>query len=410
MITQVQKGKNYFYQISLAMLVAMISIVGCKKTEETPKPTPVITEFKATSGWVGDVVTITGTDFGIDVANNIVKFGDKVATVSTATITELKVSVPVGATTGKISVTVNGVTGTSTADFVVNTETVYIAGQGGYWKNKKFLKKGSGYGSSLVVVGNDVYYSYNNDIGNARDFNSGYFKNDVAVSNGSQTWVYAMVVVNNDVYLAGYEQNASLKNVAKYWKNGVGVSLTDGTKDAEIKAMQVVGADVYVTGTDGGNAKYWKNGVVTNLSNVLSQAYSIFVLGNDVYIGGSENINNTVVPKYWKNGVVITLGSKDGLVYSIQVIGNDVYAVGRELNSANTRSLAKYWKNGVSVNLTDGISGGGAYATSIQVVGNDVHIVGAETTRAKYWKNGVNVDIEGNSIDFSAANAVVVIP
>ena len=422
MITQLQKGKNYFYQISLAMLVAMISIVGCKKNE--PSPTPEIRDFKAPSGWVGNIVTLTGTNFGGNVASNIVKFGDKIAVinsatvtvVNTVTITELKVVVPAGATTGKISVTVNGVTGTSTTDFVVNTGTVYIAGSrfgdAGYWKNENFIKSNA-FISSLAVVGNDVYYSYVKG-----DFilgtKAGYSKNgvDINIGNGvNWSWANKITVVNNDVYVAGYEQNTSLKNVAKYWKNGIATSLTDGTKDAGITAIQVVGNDVYVAGVDDARAKYWKNGIVVNLSSVGSFASSIFVLGNDVYVGGQEyNANNVLIPKYWKNGIAITLG--DGVQYgdvsAIKVVGNDVYATGSETNS-NRFSVAKYWKNGVAVNLTDGTKK--ASATAMQVVGNDVHIIGIEdSNKAKYWKNGVLVDFEEAFALSSEARAIVVIP
>jgi hypothetical protein len=46
-------------------------------------------------------------------------------------------------------------------------------------------------------------------------------------------------VVNNDVYVAGYEVNNSGKNVAKFWKNGVGVNLTDGSDNAIAYAVAV---------------------------------------------------------------------------------------------------------------------------------------------------------------------------
>lgn len=84
---------------------------------------PTITGFTPTSGTEGTTVTITGTDFSPTAANNTVMFNGTPATVSAATPTQLTVAVPTGATTGKITVSVNtsSVNATSSADFTVTT-------------------------------------------------------------------------------------------------------------------------------------------------------------------------------------------------------------------------------------------------------------------------------------------------
>ena len=64
-------------------------------------------------------VVITGENFSSNVAENVVKIGNVVATVKAATTTSITISVPSGALTGKISVTVSGITVTSANDFVV---------------------------------------------------------------------------------------------------------------------------------------------------------------------------------------------------------------------------------------------------------------------------------------------------
>ncbi|MFI5133336.1 MAG: hypothetical protein ACHQEB_03315, partial [Chitinophagales bacterium] len=48
-----------------------------------------------------------------------------------------------------------------------------------------------------------------------------------------------------NVYVAGIEKNASGKNVAKYWKNGVATSLTDGMYDAWAGRIFISGSDIY---------------------------------------------------------------------------------------------------------------------------------------------------------------------
>ncbi|MCU0382402.1 MAG: 50S ribosomal protein L6, partial [Chitinophagaceae bacterium] len=66
-----------------------------------------------------NTVTITGTNFNPPAVNNVVRFNGVLATVTVATPNTLTTTVPSGATTGPISVTVNGVTVTSTQDFTV---------------------------------------------------------------------------------------------------------------------------------------------------------------------------------------------------------------------------------------------------------------------------------------------------
>jgi ribosomal protein L18E len=78
-----------------------------------------ITGFSPESGREGEEVTITGTNFHPTAANNTVKFNGTTATVSTATETEMKVTVPTGATTGKVTIDANGESVTSTNDFTV---------------------------------------------------------------------------------------------------------------------------------------------------------------------------------------------------------------------------------------------------------------------------------------------------
>ncbi len=71
-----------------------------------------------------------------------------------------------------------------------------------------------------------------------------------------------------DVYVAGYEGE-----VAKYWKNGVAVSLTDGTNKAQVDDITVYNGDVYIVGFEDNSSgirvgKYWKNGLPTNFAGI----------------------------------------------------------------------------------------------------------------------------------------------
>ena len=80
---------------------------------------PAITSFEPNIGAVGTVVMITGTNFSQEVSENEVRFNDVLAEISSATATSIAVTVPEGATTGKIEVKANGLSSTSASDFTV---------------------------------------------------------------------------------------------------------------------------------------------------------------------------------------------------------------------------------------------------------------------------------------------------
>jgi hypothetical protein len=61
---------------------------------------PTITDFSPTSAAAGQSVTINGTNFSTTPANNIVKFGSLTAVVTSATATQLVVTVPAGVGSG----------------------------------------------------------------------------------------------------------------------------------------------------------------------------------------------------------------------------------------------------------------------------------------------------------------------
>jgi len=144
-----------------------------------------------------------------------------------------------------------------------------------------------------------------------------------------------------DIYTAGYEFNGSV-SVATYWKNGIATRLSDGTHASEARSIVVSGNNVYVAGVENNNAVYWKNGTLVNLINNpatyyrLSWADGIAVSGDDVYVAGTVNgffpgTNSLgLVAKYWKNGVPVNLTSEyfGSQTSSITVSGNDIYLTG----------------------------------------------------------------------------------
>ncbi|MER3373231.1 MAG: BspA family leucine-rich repeat surface protein [Allomuricauda sp.] len=106
-------------------LFALGLVISCSKDDSPSTPVakaPTISGLTPSSGPVGTVFVISGTNFSTTPSKNTVKIGTTTATVSAATATKITTSVPQGATTGKVSVTVGGKIVTSTGNFTVTQE------------------------------------------------------------------------------------------------------------------------------------------------------------------------------------------------------------------------------------------------------------------------------------------------
>jgi hypothetical protein len=96
--------------------------VWSRPLSEFPIPQPIvtITSFAPASGPEETLVTINGTNFSTTPSNNIVKFNGMLARVTASTVTSITATVPVGATTGPVTVTTaRGGSATSSTNFTV---------------------------------------------------------------------------------------------------------------------------------------------------------------------------------------------------------------------------------------------------------------------------------------------------
>ena len=230
---------------------------------------------------------------------------------------------------------------------------------------------------------------------------------------------------DQNVFVAGFENNPDEKPVARLWKNGKMVNLAGSTGKvvraseevitSEARSVFVSGNDVYVAGYDiiageregerTGRARLWKNGEVQELEagTYYEQAAGIFVSGNDVYVLGVESLHpdpsaRKWAYKYWKNGkaeVFAEGNSLDG-VKSIFVSDGDIYVAG------GYDKQAKLWKNGVEENLP-----GGDYSNSVFVSGSDVYVAGTGSSAAKFWKNGKAESLTNGTKDAHAFSVFV---
>ena len=104
------------FSISYQAVIGVSTVIvktpaGSVSTDFTVNPAPpLITGLSPVSGPVSRLVTITGTGFSAVPSENIVSFNGTIAEIITATSTSILTTVPFGATSGLVTVTVNGLT------------------------------------------------------------------------------------------------------------------------------------------------------------------------------------------------------------------------------------------------------------------------------------------------------------
>ena len=90
-------------------------------------PAPVITNLNPDSGDVGTVVTITGSNFGSSRGSSRVTFNGTTASTSSWSATSIVATVPSGATTGPVVVTVNSIGSNTDKIFTMNPKGTLTA-------------------------------------------------------------------------------------------------------------------------------------------------------------------------------------------------------------------------------------------------------------------------------------------
>jgi len=103
--------------LSMALLAAVLLMVSCSEDDVEPTvPAPMINQFSPTSGLVGTVVTITGSNMG---SAKEVRIGGIAVPIDCWAETSLKVTIDNNVMTGKIEVIGPGGTATSEKDFIL---------------------------------------------------------------------------------------------------------------------------------------------------------------------------------------------------------------------------------------------------------------------------------------------------
>lgn len=241
-----------------------------------------------------------------------------------------------------------------------------------YWKNGVETSLSDGNYTTIVsaiaVSNGDVYCAGYETASNGKKIAT-YWKNGVAHNltlNNNDGEVKRIKVKNGNVYCAGYKINTAGNYEARYWINNTSYTLAE---NAEANSILLVGDDIYIAGSidnvdDTPIATYWKNGIPISITDGNYPAWStdLFMDGNTLYVSFDELIAGNQVAKYWKNGAITILSPEDE-TYStsaIYVANNDVYVCGY------TQGLCQYWKNGTLTKVNN---------SNISGVVNDVLIV-----------------------------------
>ena len=342
------------------------NVVAVTTTSNTPGPT--INVIDPTSGQAGTSVTITGTNFDPAAAYDTVKFSGTVATVVSASATQIVVVAPANGTTGNVTVA----TGSGTSNGVLFT---YISGV-------------SVYTCGSVTNGNPGW---------------GYWKNAVFTGAPGCTQAYSITGLSNDIYVAG----PASTNTPTYWKNGTSVQLS--TQSGEISSIIISGTDIYCSGMLNNVNSIWKNGVIVNTlssaasSTLASGNHGLFVAGSDIYAAGYQfgpAPTYYFQAAYWKNGAIVTLTTGfngNARATAIYVSGSDVYVAGTE-DEGTANQAPRLWKNGVSVPLTTPANSVYNNISSLLVTGSDVYVGGKYNGTGAVWKNGVMINTDAYAL------------
>lgn len=230
----------------------------------------------------------------------------------------------------------NGVSATLLNSSNTYATSVYVYGSDVYvsgyshsdeailWKNsvKTVLKSGSGATASFVKTsGSNVYVGGYLYINHRRI--PAVWKNGVMTTydlGNNSAYVADLYISGNDLYVLIREAVSGGFRI-KYYKNNVGTYITDGSSSTIPESIFVSGSDVYISGYSDSKATIWKNGTPSVLYNKasFSNAMTISVIDNNVYVAGFVEENDKIYTKIWKNGTVIKTCTLSGISSNIDV-------------------------------------------------------------------------------------------
>ncbi len=331
-----------------------------------------LTGFSPASGTVGTSVTITGTNFNTTLSENIVKFNGITATVTSATATELVVTVPETATTGKITVTLGGKTITSSTDFTVmeTTITTFIPASGTHGTTVTI----TGINFSTMLAENVVKFN-----GVSATVSAATATELTVTVPADATTGKITVTIHGKTTTSASDFTVPAPTITNYTPAiaAVGISITiNGTNFSSVKSNNIVkfnGVEATVTAASSNQLTVTvPAGATTGLLTVKVGTSTATSSGNfDICNGSAELVisdvvisNNSGATSYYVSFKVTNVGAASADLTKIgmqnyasadNVVGGDVAASGFSLSSGPILSPGQSYE---TPNFSCGIVGG----------------------------------------------------
>jgi len=295
------------------IVFGILSFASCKKN--SGPPAPQIINISPDKGAAYMHVTITGLHFDSVASNITVKFNGVAATVSSSTDTSVVAIVPVNATTGKVTVTVNGIAVTSSVDFVILPGT---------WIQKANMPdpnppNGRGLGIGFAI-GNYGYMGFGTNNGNDYD---DLFRYDPSAdswtqmaSMGTEIEDLVSMVINNKAY-AGIGYSRQLNDFTTMFSE-YDPSANTWTAKASFPGVKRQDAFGFSVGNSGyvcfgynpeqANTDVWQYNpsadTWTQKNNFPGAGFPQwpigFVIDSLAYVGSSEGFNSDGAAPWWQ--------------------------------------------------------------------------------------------------------------
>lgn len=106
------------------LFLACLSFVACSTDDEENIQDFTVASFSPAAATPGSEVTITGTNFPTDASAIVLSIGGANATIVSANSTTVVAQIPEGATSGDLTITVDGVARSAPTDFTVLSDLV----------------------------------------------------------------------------------------------------------------------------------------------------------------------------------------------------------------------------------------------------------------------------------------------